>query len=191
MTTIETVRRMVAGWAGAVAAAVVMVGCGGGAQGGTAATVGPQGARVAVAGSALQIEIPAGAVQRETEIQVHEVAPRQGEVKAFQVEPEIHSSAGIHVTVRIDDAMGQGKHHLVEVESEVEHGAENEVEDANEHSLSGEVHDLGHVGVKRADDGAGHDAGDDDGAAHPEPGDDKGGAAPAPAPTPVDDKGTI
>ncbi len=46
--------------------------------------------------------------------------------------------------------------HLVEVENEVEHGVENEVEAEHgveqEHLLSGEVHHLGHLGVKRADD---------------------------------------
>lgn len=190
MTTAKrTVRRRVAGWAGAAAAAIVMVGCGGGAQGDVVARVGPDGARVA-AGSALQIEIPAGAVQREVEIHVREVEPRRGEVKAFQVEPEIHSAAAIRLSVKLDDAMGQGKHHLVELESEVEHGAEHELEDANEHRLSGEVHHLGHLGVKRDDDGAAHDAGDDKGGAA-QPGDDKGGATPAPTPTPVDDKGTI
>jgi hypothetical protein len=187
------------GWLGAVLT-LVMVGCGG-TQSAEVQTVGPQGASLAVQGSALRIEIPAGAVQRETEIRVREVEPRQGEVKAFQVEPELHSASAMRVTMKLDDSMGAGKHHLVEVENEIEHGVENELEVEHgieqEHLLSGEVHHLGRIGVKRADDGAAHDAGDDRGAAA-QAGDDKGAPAaqPAddknsPAPTPADDKGTI
>jgi hypothetical protein len=179
-------KKLMSGWFGAVVA-VVMVGCGGAGGQADVRTVGPQGATFSVAGSALQIEIPAGAVQRETELRFREVEPRQGEVRAFQVEPELDSSAAIRVMVKIDDATGQGKHHLVEIENEVEHGVEAELEDAAEHRLSGEVHHLGHIGVKRADDGAAHDANDDDGAAQAQPADDKN----APAPTPADDKGTI
>jgi hypothetical protein len=166
----QTMKRLLNGWTGA-ALTLVMVGCGGASRV-DVQSVGPQGATFAVAGSALRIEIPAGAVQRETELRFREVEPRQGEVRAFQVEPELDSAAAIRVTVKLDDAMGQGKHHLVEVENEVEHGVEVEVEDAAEHQLSGEVHHLGHLGVKRADDGPAHDAG-------------------APAPTAADDKGTI
>lgn len=174
MTT--AMKRLTNGWLGAVLM-VVMAGCGGaGSSQVEVQSVGPQGATLAVAGSALRIEIPAGAVQRETELRFREVEPRQGEVRAFQVEPELDSSLAIRVTVKIDDSMGQGKHHLVEVENEIEHGVEIEIEDAAEHQLSGEVHHLGHLGVKRADDAVGHDAGDDKN---------------APAPTPVDDKGTI
>jgi hypothetical protein len=181
MTTKTT---KMSGWLGALVT-VVMVGCGGGVQGGDVRTVGPGGATLAVQGSALQIEIPAGAVQRETEIRVREVEPRQGEVRAFQVEPELDAMSGIRVTVKLDDAMGSGKHHLVEVENEIEHGVENEME--QEHLLSGEVHRLGRLGVKRADDGAAHDASDDKGAPAAQPADDKN----SPAPTPADDKGTI
>jgi hypothetical protein len=198
MTT--TTMRM-SGWLGAVLT-VVMVGCGGGAQNGEVQKVGPQGASIAVQGSALEIEIPAGAVQRETEIRVREVEPREGEVRAFQVEPELHSASAMRVTMKLDDAMGTGKHHLVEVENEIEHGVENEIEVEHgieqEHLLSGEVHRLGRIGVKRADDGAAHDAGDDKGASEAQPGDDNGApvAQPAddknnPAATPVDDKGTV
>ena len=193
-----TTTRM-SGWLGAVLT-LVMVGCGG-AQNAEVQKVGPQGASLAVQGSALRIEIPAGAVQRETEIRVREVEPRQGEVRAFQVEPEIRSASAMRVTLKLDDSMGAGKHHLVEVENEIEHGVENEIEVEHgveqEHLLSGEVHHLGRIGVKRADDGAAHDAGDDRGAAA-QAGDDKGAPAaqPAddkniPAPTPADDKGTI
>ena len=192
MTT--TTKRM-SGWLSAVLT-LVMVGCGGGAQDGVAQMVGPQGASLAVQGSALQIEIPAGALQRETEIRVREVEPRQGEMRAFQVEPELRSTAAMQIRMKLDDAMGMGKHHLVEVENEMEHGVENEVE--REHLVSGEVHRLGRIAVKRADDGAAHDAGDDKGAAEAQPADDKGApeAQPAddknnPAPTPADDKGTI
>ena len=178
-------KKLMTGWFGAVVA-VVMVGCGGAGGQGDVKTVGPQGATLDVAGSALQIEIPAGAVQRETELRFREVEPRQGEVKAFQVEPEIDGSQAMRVTLKLDDSMGQGQHRLVEVENEVEHAAENEVE--AEHVLSGEVRHLGRLGVQRADDAATHDAADDNGAAAAQPADDKNAA---PAPTPVDDKGTI
>jgi hypothetical protein len=171
----KTMKRLLNGWTGALLT-LVMVGCGGGSSSVDVQSVGPQGATFAVAGSALQVEIPAGAVQRETELRFREVEPRQGEVRAFQVEPELDSAAAIRVTVKLDDSMGQGAHHLVEVENEVEHGAEAEVEDAAEHQLEGEIHHLGHLGVKRADDGAAHDTADDKN---------------APAPTPADDKGTI
>jgi hypothetical protein len=193
-----TTTRM-SGWLGAVLT-LVMVGCGG-AQDAEVQKVGPQGASFTVQGSALRIEIPAGAVQRETEIRVREAEPRQGEVRAFQVEPEIHSASGMRVTMKLDDAMGSGRHHLVEVENEIEHGVENELEVEHgieqDHLLSGEVHHLGRIGVKRADDGAAHDVGDDRNAAA-QAGDDTGAPAaqPAddkniPAPTPADDKGTI
>jgi len=103
-----------------------------------------------VVGSALQIVIPAGAVQAQTEIHVTEVEPRPDEVKAFHVEPAIDSSAAIHVKAQVDASMGKGKHHLVAVENEVEHAAENEVENENEieHAVEADFHHLDHLGVK-------------------------------------------
>ena len=184
-----TTTRLMSGWLGAVMT-VALVGCGG-AQTSDVHTIGPQGGTIAVAGSALKIEIPAGALQRETGIRVREVEPRQGEVKAFEVEPRLDAAAAIKVTVKVDDAMGSGKHHLIEVENQVEHGVETEVEHGveQEHLLFGEVEHLGHLGVTN-DDGAAHDANDDNGAPEAQPADDKN-TLPAPMPTPIDDKGTI
>jgi hypothetical protein len=167
MTTKNAVRLMVVAMM-----AVGLAACGGGKAGSVVASqpVGPAGGVVA-AGSALQLEIPAGAISHEVEIQIREVEPRQGEVKAFQIEPaELQLEHAVRVKVSLDDASGAGKHHLSEVENEVEHAAENEIEDANEHAISGELNHLGHVGVKRADDAAPHNP-------EPEPND-----APAAAP---------
>ena len=149
--TNKTTKRAMSGWLGAVLAAAVLAGCGGtqGGQSTTTQQVGPQGATLSL-GSALQIEIPAGAVQAETEIHVTEVEPRPDEVKAFHIEPPLDSSAGFHVKAHVDQSMGNGKHHLVEVENEVEHAAENEVENENEveHAVEADFHHLDHLGVK-------------------------------------------
>jgi hypothetical protein len=135
--------------------AATLAACGGQGSTATSARIGPNGGQVVAAGSALTIDIPAGALSKETEIHVREVEPRAGEVQAFEIEPaEIQLEHAVKVTVKVDDASGAGKHSLTETENEVEHAAENEVEDANEHTMEGEIHHFGHIGVKRADDAA-------------------------------------
>jgi len=61
----------------------------------------------------------------------------------------------------------------------VVHEVEAELEDAAEHQLSGKVHHLGHLGVKRPEDGAAHD--------EAQPADYKNN----PAPTPIDRQVTV
>lgn len=134
---------------------VLLAACGRNAGSVTTQTIGPAGGQVVTTGAALRLDIPAGALSNEVEIQVREVEPRQGEVQAFEIEPaELQFEHAARITVKLEDASGAGKHSLSEMENEVEHPAENEIEDAAEHTLSGEVHHLGRVGVKRADDAA-------------------------------------
>ena len=135
--------------------ALFLTACGGNTASVTAQRIGPAGGQVTTAGAALRLDVPPGALSHEVEIRVREVEPRQGEVQAFEIEPaELQLEHAARVTVKIDDASGAGKHSLSELENEVEHAAGNEIEDVNEHTLSGEVHHLGRVGVKRADDAA-------------------------------------
>src|SRR6266545_833091 len=67
--------------------AVLLTACGGQGASVAAQKIGPAGGQVTAAGSALRLDIPAGALSKEIEIQIREVEPRQGEVQAFEIEP--------------------------------------------------------------------------------------------------------
>ena len=159
------------------AAALLATACGGSSP--TAVTsqrVGASGAIVQASGG-LRVEIPAGALQQEIEIQIREVEPGRGSVKEFQLEPAGHELAkAARISIATDDTSGRIR--MVEVENEVEHGIEAEAHDAAGHEVSGEIHRLGRIGLTPADDAQPDDKGVD---APPD-------AAPS-APAPADDKG--
>jgi len=151
--------------------ALALAACGGadsssgriGAAGGTITT--QSGAR---------LDIPAGALSRETEVRLREVEPRNG----AQVRIEVELPEALRLAARISVKTEDSAHHkLVQIENEVEHGIEterhNEVEHAREAAVkSGGTFELRHSAVCSTACGAGLEC--DDGVCKPHGGADAG-----------------
>lgn len=178
-----------------------------------ATTVGAAGGTITTR-TGITLSVPAGALSHETELRIVESEPGHGAMARVSLEPRgLALAAPVTLAFRLDDRNvrvsevehgPQGevrtelerRHHGAEVEVELEHLGELEVE----HGLTCEVAcdagfecDDGACQVHTEDDPATHDVGDDHGVdPAPAPGApaDDHGVDPAPAPgAPVDDHG--
>jgi len=156
--------------------ALTLAACGGPAHE-DRATIGPNGGSLTTAHGA-RLDIPAGALSRETEVRLREAEPRNGAAERVEVEPrDLAFSLAARLTMKSDDS-AHAK--LVRVENEVEHGIEterhNEAEHAREAAVkSGGTFELRHAASCATACDAGLEC--DDGACKPH-GDDAAGVAP-------------
>lgn len=142
--------RTVAKVAVGVVAAAGISACGGG-QGGSG-RIGPQGGTVVAAGA--RVSFPAGALSRETEIELSELPRREGEPRRIRVGPDdaaLSRAATIVVTSDDGDAADE---RLVSIERqgelEIEHGLEVERHRESEHGREAEIRHLGEFELRHA-----------------------------------------
>lgn len=112
----------------------------------TSSVVGPQGGAISTA-SGFTLSVPAGALSREVEIQVHESRPDDGALHRIELEPhDMALAVPAHVSMHhsADDSSSK----MVEMENEVEHAMENEHENEVEHAREGEIHHLGVIEIR-------------------------------------------
>jgi hypothetical protein len=118
---------------------IALAACGG-ANGSGSGKIGPKGGTVTTQ-SGFALSVPAGALSSEIEIQIHEVEPRDGSSRRFELEPHnLLLSGKAHVVIQhgIDD----GPMKLVEMDGEVEHQLENEKENEAEHAREADMDHL-------------------------------------------------
>jgi len=123
--------------------ALTLAACGGSPQ--QSARIGPSGGTLSTASGA-RLVVPAGALERETEIRLVEARPRDG-VARVEMEPHgLRLAARARISVPMP--AGQGPMKLVGIENEVEHGLEAERENEREHAREAEVEHLGEVELR-------------------------------------------
>jgi hypothetical protein len=135
----------------AMVAAAGLTACGGGVVQ-KAGNVGPAGGTVVAEG--VRVTFPAGALSRETQIEVTELPRREGEPKRVHVGPDDASLAKPATIVMKSDDGNASDEKLVEIEhgaeGEIEHGIEVERHDEIEHGREAEVHHLGEFELREA-----------------------------------------
>jgi hypothetical protein len=133
-----------------MAAVAGMAACGGGAS--RSGTVGPAGGTVVAAG--VRVTFPAGALARETQIEVSELPRKEGEPKRVHVGPDDTTLAKPATLVVKSDDGNAADEKLVELEhgaeGEVEHGLETERHDQIEHGREAEIEHLGEFELREA-----------------------------------------
>ena len=124
-----------------------LIGCGSsGSSASTTANVGPAGATLR--SGALALTIPAGALASEVQVSLREVEPQHaGRATRIEIEPRgLELEHAARLSVQVDDANGRVK--MIEVENEVEHLVEVEVEDHARHAYKTSLSRLGSIEVE-------------------------------------------
>lgn len=142
--------RMAAKAAVVVVAAAGLAACGGGPA--SSGRIGPAGGTVAAAG--VKVSFPAGALSRETQIEVSELPRREGEPRRVHVGPDdTVLSTPARIVVSSDDGNASDEK-LVEIEhgaeGEIEHGLEGERHHEVEHGREAEIRHLGEFELREA-----------------------------------------
>jgi len=124
--------------------ALVLAACGGSPQS-SSARIGAAGGTLTTASGA-RLDIPAGALQAETEIHLVEAEPRDG-VARVEMEPRgLKLGARARISMRMP--AGQGPMKLVGLENEVEHALEAEKQNEVEHAREAEIEHLAEVELR-------------------------------------------
>lgn len=124
--------------------AAALSACGGASSG--SATIGPRGG-VVTTSTGFALSIPAGALSKETEIQVNEAEPRDGATHRFELEPhDLPLQAKAHLSMK--EGADDGPMKLVEMENETEQELENEHEDTAEHAREADIDHLGVIEMR-------------------------------------------
>jgi hypothetical protein len=142
--------RMAAKAAVVVVAAAGLTACGGGPA--SSGKIGPAGGTVAAAG--VKVSFPAGALSKETQIEVSELPRREGEPRRVHVGPDDTALSKPATIVMSSDDGNASDEKLVEIEhgaeGEIEHGIETERHDEAEHGREAEIEHLGEFELREA-----------------------------------------
>jgi hypothetical protein len=128
------------------AVTLTLVGCGSGGSSTTTARVGPAGATLR--SGALALTIPAGALASDVQLTLREAEPHHlGRATRIEIEPHgLELEHAARLSVQVDDSNGRVR--MMEVENEIEHVVEVEIEDHARHAYKTRLARLGSIEVE-------------------------------------------